>query len=157
MRRARSSCVPVSVPLCSQLSNVVGIKMSADSAVNSEMNISNSDLYLERAEVSPNHPALAGHFPDNPIVPGVLILAHVQDAVTRATGARVAEVLTAKFHSFLRPSESFSIQVRTNPRDIVFFRVDSGMRLVARGKLRLDAGAHDLPAMCESSSRRFPP
>lgn len=157
MRRAGSSCVPVPVPLCSQLRDVGAIKVSADSACNSEMNISNSDPYVERAEVSPSHPALAGHFPDKPIVPGVLILAHVQDAVTRATGARVAEVVTAKFHSFLGPSESFSIEVRTNPRDIVFFRVDSGMRLVAEGKLRLDAGAQDLPPTRESSSRQLPP
>ena len=130
--------------------------MSADSACNSKVSISNSDPYVERAEVSPSHPALAGHFPNNPIVPGVLILAHVQDAVTRATGARVAEVVTAKFHSFLTPTESFSIEVRKNPRDIVSFRVDSGMRLVAEGKLRLDAGAQDAPTRGSSSPPSSP-
>lgn len=36
--------------------------------------------------IAASHPALAGHFPDNPIVPGVLLLGEVLLAVERHFG-----------------------------------------------------------------------
>lgn len=36
--------------------------------------------------IPPDHPALPGHFPGNPLVPGVLILAHVLAALAVARG-----------------------------------------------------------------------
>ena len=36
--------------------------------------------------IAVSHPALAGHFPDNPIVPGALLLSEVLRAVERHFG-----------------------------------------------------------------------
>lgn len=55
-----------------------------------------------------DHPALAGHFPGNPIVPGVLLLDLVRAAVVPA-GAGLAGVETVKFQDVLRPDQPFEI------------------------------------------------
>jgi 3-hydroxymyristoyl/3-hydroxydecanoyl-(acyl carrier protein) dehydratase len=50
--------------------------------------------------VPADHPAFAGHFPGRPIVPGVVLLDQLVQAVTASGGARVAGIASAKF---LRP------------------------------------------------------
>ena len=49
--------------------------------------------------LSPRHPALAGHFPGNPIVPGVVLLDHAIHALARLGGLPEAGIRigTAKF------------------------------------------------------------
>ena len=55
--------------------------------------------------VPSHHPSLPGHFPGNPVVPGVLLLDHVLEAVHRATSRRAARLQQVKFMSALRPDE----------------------------------------------------
>jgi 3-hydroxymyristoyl/3-hydroxydecanoyl-(acyl carrier protein) dehydratase len=56
--------------------------------------------------VAPDHPSLAGHFPGNPVVPGVLLLDRAIEALDRSTGRRVTRLHRVKFVSALRPGES---------------------------------------------------
>jgi 3-hydroxyacyl-[acyl-carrier-protein] dehydratase len=55
--------------------------------------------------VAPDHPSLAGHFPGNPVVPGVLLLDRAMEALDRSTGQRVTSLHRVKFVSALRPGE----------------------------------------------------
>jgi len=58
---------------------------------------------------APDHPTAAGHFPDNPIIPGALLLDHVLRAVApNGTG----EVRAAKFHHPARPGDRIEIRWR---------------------------------------------
>ena len=62
-------------------------------------------------EVDPNHPALAGHFPNNPIVPGALVLDLVAQAFRNEAGKDI-EILglpRVKFLSPLKPKTPFKI------------------------------------------------
>lgn len=63
--------------------------------------------------IAADHPALPGHFPGDPLVPGVTLLACVADAL-RARFPRYApgELLQARFHRPLRPGEPFAIEAR---------------------------------------------
>jgi 3-hydroxyacyl-[acyl-carrier-protein] dehydratase len=92
-----------------------------------------------RDEVSPLHPALAGHFPGNPIVPGVVILSKVCRAVTAALGAAVTAVPAVKFHAPLRPAEAFDIEVEPADAESAGFRVMRAEMLIAAGTLRFGA------------------
>jgi 3-hydroxyacyl-[acyl-carrier-protein] dehydratase len=74
--------------------------------------------------ISADHPALAGHFPGNPIVPGVVIL----DAVVRQAGGGVVKLPAVKFHAPLRPGEEFEIRIEGGR-----FSVTSGAKLLVSG------------------------
>ncbi len=52
------------------------------------------------------HPALPGHFPGRPVVPGVLLLDHVLRALHHLTGRELAQLKQVKFSSPLMPDES---------------------------------------------------
>lgn len=54
-----------------------------------------------RFTVPASHPALPGHFPGRPVVPGVVLLAHVQAAIEAAHGPLPAFRLPQV--KFLRP------------------------------------------------------
>ena len=56
--------------------------------------------------VHADHPCLAGHFPGQPIVPGVLLLDHVMQGLSAGAGREVIRVLRVKFTSVLSPGES---------------------------------------------------
>lgn len=90
--------------------------------------------------VSPDHPAIAGHFPGNPVVPGVVLLARVSRAVESGLGAKVNALLEAKFHSLLRPGENFEIEFEPADPDRIRFRVLRGGIRIAAGTLAARPG-----------------
>lgn len=64
--------------------------------------------------VPPEHPALPGHFPGRPVVPGVVVLDRVIDAIEREHGALGALRLPqVKFVQPLLPGEVADISVET--------------------------------------------
>jgi 3-hydroxymyristoyl/3-hydroxydecanoyl-(acyl carrier protein) dehydratase len=96
------------------------------------------DTWTETAEVSPTHPALAGHFPGNPVVPGAVVLEFVERAVSRAFASRVCAIALVRFHALLKPTQTFSIELARADRDTVTFRVIAAGTRIATGRLRLE-------------------
>jgi len=67
-----------------------------------------------------DHPAFAGHFPGQPLLPGALILAEVMEAVQRvpALAARLGShptLAAAKFLAPVRPGSTLSIELQPEP------------------------------------------
>jgi 3-hydroxymyristoyl/3-hydroxydecanoyl-(acyl carrier protein) dehydratase len=89
--------------------------------------------------IPPDHPALPGHFPGHPVVPGVLILGHVLAALARRIGpVRVSAIPQAKFVAPLAPGEPCAIAFPMLGPDEARFECASGARVIARGTLRLE-------------------
>lgn len=68
-----------------------------------------------------SHPAIAGHFPGDPIVPGVVILNQVVDAIADGFPAvELGALQKARFHRPLGPGEDCRIDVRLTPERVSF-------------------------------------
>lgn len=80
------------------------------------------------------HPALAGHFPGNPVVPGVLLLERVAAAWKAWRGARVGQ-LDAKFMQPLLPDEDAVIELREDAAGVRFCVTRADGATLARGTL----------------------
>jgi 3-hydroxymyristoyl/3-hydroxydecanoyl-(acyl carrier protein) dehydratase len=97
---------------------------------------------MEGAEVvrmvAKAHPSLAGHFPENPIVPGVIILEEVIDALT-ANGEfrRIVGISWVKFLAPLGPDQAFVVGFDRTAPGCVGFRCIRNGQLFARGLLEV--------------------
>jgi 3-hydroxyacyl-[acyl-carrier-protein] dehydratase len=56
--------------------------------------------------VDSDHPSLEGHFPRNAVVPGVLLIDHVQQALRRLVGRELTQLKQVKFTLALHPGET---------------------------------------------------
>lgn len=59
--------------------------------------------------VGSGHPALPGHFPGHPVVPGALLLAHVLAGVSAELQREVSGLKQVKFTAALLPDETASV------------------------------------------------
>ncbi len=86
--------------------------------------------------VSHEHPSLQGHFPGEPILPGVLLLDETLRAVEATDPAcGLWRIGRAKFLKPVRPGETLELQHEHLPNGTVHFTVTSHGGLVAEGLL----------------------
>jgi acyl-coenzyme A synthetase/AMP-(fatty) acid ligase/3-hydroxymyristoyl/3-hydroxydecanoyl-(acyl carrier protein) dehydratase len=81
------------------------------------------------------HPALPGHFPGRPIIPGVLLLASVED-VLRDAGLRVVECTKVKFLTPVLPDQTVSIRVDVEAHHAARFEIVGSGQVFVSGNLR---------------------
>jgi len=94
--------------------------------------------------IAADHPAYAGHFPGQPILPGVVLL----DAALHALAARQAmpgmlgsaQLKSAKFHSPVQPGEALTLHATASPAggfrfEIRCIDIRGGDRVVASGSV----------------------
>lgn len=96
-----------------------------------------------QGEISRNHPALAGHFPGNPVVPGVVLLTELLRVIERELRWEKGPVtVTAvKFIRLLRPNEPFTLRwEQLSDRD-VSFAVTRENDPIANGILRREGSS----------------
>jgi len=84
-----------------------------------------------------DHPAFAGHFPGTPIVPGVMLLDTVLQALAAATGIAldICDIGSVKFLSPAKPGDELVIQHILSASGTIRFEVVAGMRKIASGSI----------------------
>ncbi|QAU25483.1 hydroxymyristoyl-ACP dehydratase [Dyella sp. M7H15-1] len=82
--------------------------------------------------VSPEHPCLPGHFPGQPLVPGVVLLEYVAKALRAWRDQRLVRVLEAKFMAPLHPGERAELILDENAGRIRFEILSDG-QVLSRG------------------------
>jgi 3-hydroxymyristoyl/3-hydroxydecanoyl-(acyl carrier protein) dehydratase len=93
------------------------------------------------ATIPASEPFFAGHFPGNPLVPGVAILDYVVAAIEQRSGVQRAlqRIDSVKFVGALRPGEALTIELEPAGADTIRFKCRCGDRAVATGVLTLQA------------------
>jgi 3-hydroxymyristoyl/3-hydroxydecanoyl-(acyl carrier protein) dehydratase len=87
--------------------------------------------------IAADHPALPGHFPGRPIVPGVVLLDHAILRIAAALGRPIErfEIGTAKFLATVAPGECVSVDYAVAASGTIRFALQAGGRPVASGTL----------------------
>lgn len=88
-------------------------------------------------EISPQHPAFAGHFPGTPLVPGAVLLDEAVRLLATAANLDCAgcEIAKAKFLSFVRPGESLRLEHEQCADGSISFVIRAPDRTIASGTL----------------------
>lgn len=95
-----------------------------------------SATVVARFTVPASHPALPGHFPGRPIVPGVMLLDAVVAAARAAFDLGPATGLPrAKFLAPVLPGEEVLAEIQRTPGGRFAFACRIGERAVATGEL----------------------
>ena len=83
--------------------------------------------------IESGHPALPGHFPGQPLVPGVILLEQVALGLRAWRGQRLGRVLEAKFMAPLLPDQRALLQLREAGAARIRFEIQRNGLLLARG------------------------
>lgn len=83
--------------------------------------------------IEAGHPALPGHFPGQPLVPGVILLEQVALGLRAWRGQRLGRVLEAKFMAPLLPDQRALLQLSEAGATRIRFEIQRDGVLLARG------------------------
>ena len=92
--------------------------------------------------VAPDHPALAGHFPGMPVVPGVMLLDAALCILGAALGADLSacRIASVKFLSPVLPGQAIEVVHDGGDGGAIRFTLRHGERKVASGVVHRPAG-----------------
>jgi 3-hydroxyacyl-[acyl-carrier-protein] dehydratase len=87
--------------------------------------------------VPSNHPAFAGHFPQMPILPGVVLLDMALHAMADAhqLDTRHYQINSVKFLSPVQPGETLTFEHTLSNQGMLNFSISTNERKVAIGKI----------------------
>lgn len=88
--------------------------------------------------ISADHPSFAGHFPGNPIVPGVVTLDHVvQGLVVRIPGTQLRGFSHVKFLRPVLPAMRVTVNYELKNAMLYQFSCEGNGEVVLTGQLQL--------------------
>ncbi len=97
--------------------------------------------------IGADHPALAGHFPGNPLIPGALLLDEVLHAIEQAQSATPPQAWQIEVVKFLRPAraaEPLQLTLRAEPQPgsgsaRYEFQISAAGQAIVRGRVEARA------------------
>jgi len=101
-----------------------------------------ADIHLT-LQIPQDHPSYAGHFPGQPIVPGVVLLDEVMQAVEQHVppielfSSAGVDIPVCKFLAPVLPGATLSLTLTSDgPGSLLTFKLHQATQLVASGSIR---------------------
>jgi 3-hydroxyacyl-[acyl-carrier-protein] dehydratase len=93
-------------------------------------------------EISADHPAFAGHFPNFPVLPGAVLIDEALKVIEQAYGIDLTQwhISSAKFLAPVRPRDRLVVEHEAPAEGSIRFSIRSGSRTVASGTLSQRCG-----------------
>jgi 3-hydroxyacyl-[acyl-carrier-protein] dehydratase len=88
-----------------------------------------------RFKIPATHPALAGHFPNDPVVPGVVLLSIIAEILAEHGDYRIMGAPVVKFLAPLAPETYCELEFMAMGQDHLKFFCTSAGRAIASGTL----------------------
>jgi 3-hydroxyacyl-[acyl-carrier-protein] dehydratase len=88
--------------------------------------------------VRADHPTLPGHFPGQPLVPGVILLSHALECAQLYfdNARQIVGIDHAKFLAPLRPNQTAQLTIWRQNKQL-HFTIERGATVIAHGAFRL--------------------
>ena len=95
--------------------------------------------FVSEGAISAGHPSLAGHFPGNPVLPGVVLLEEVLTALRAwQPNCRVDGFEVVKFRQPVRPGCAFLLELEQAAPNKISFRCTVEEQLLSSGIVTLN-------------------
>jgi 3-hydroxyacyl-[acyl-carrier-protein] dehydratase len=107
---------------------------SRDACAGKHKPLMNPNTHSEKFHIAAEHPALPGHFPGTPVVPGVILLDRVTAAIEHAWELRANGFPQVKFLRPLGPDQTAELTIERDAAG-VRFRVVAGAAVIASGTI----------------------
>jgi len=101
-------------------------------------------MFEVRRVIRADHPSLPGHFPGAPLVPGVIVLDEVLEAlIAWHENSRLTGIRTVKFLTPLKPEQPFtiSLSVENESAGEIYFCCRAEDCMIVEGRLEVCWGA----------------
>lgn len=96
--------------------------------------------FITEHSIPATHPSLPGHFPGNPVVPGVVLLEEILMAVRAwQPESRIRGLQAVKFLQPVAPDSRFNIALELLAPGKIAFRCSAGQKLLNSGTIILHA------------------
>ena len=97
-------------------------------------------MQAEVIRIAADHPSLPGHFPGNPVVPGVVLMDEVAAVLERRQGGpvRIKAMPVVKFVSLLRADQEAHVIFTPVRPGLVKFECRVGAIAIANGSIELE-------------------
>ena len=108
-----------------------------------------TDILKVTIRIAADHPSLAGHFPGRPIVPGVVLLDHLLQAIQQHRRCTLRAMPVVKFLQPVLPDDPVDVEISVSRSDggelRATFRGTRDSTLVAEGSFALSDAPGDEP------------
>ena len=103
----------------------------------------NNEMTFETSRrIAVDHPSLAGHFPNAPIAPGVVVLDEIAAALAEwRKGSRLIGIPFVKFLAPIKPAQQITIAFDAPDNGQIDFCCRMDGRVVVEGRLEIGCGA----------------
>jgi 3-hydroxyacyl-[acyl-carrier-protein] dehydratase len=98
---------------------------------------------IEKYHFTLDHPSLKGHFPGNPVIPGVVILEKVLHTISQQQTSQTYKIVMAKFQQPLVPPATLTVHLSEKSENRFNFKARAEATVISTGIIEIKPESHD--------------